>query len=203
MDHLMSGGIKPGLLVSQRQLCDATGSTIGAMREALKRLEAEGIVRLIPQRGVMIREPSETEINDVYAMRGFVEPAAARRYAETGDLTRIAEVREQTLEILERKAKDRHELAQLSRERSRVDDLLHEVILANLGNAVVVELFDRLRIVVQISRVALPPRFLDSLPGLREHLLVIAAIEARDAAEAESLMFWHLEMGRRRSVGID
>jgi DNA-binding GntR family transcriptional regulator len=112
-------------------------------------------------------------------------------------------VREQTLEILERKAKDRHEMAQLSRERSRVDDLLHEVILANLGNAVVVELFDRLRIVVQISRVALPPRFLDSLPGLREHLLVIAAIEARDAATAERLMFWHLEMGRRRSVGID
>ena len=62
MDYLMSGQLRPGLLVSQRELCESTGATIGAMREALKRLEAEGIITLIPQRGVMVREPEEKEI---------------------------------------------------------------------------------------------------------------------------------------------
>ena len=203
MDYLLSGRLRPGLLVSQREICEFTGTSIGAMREALKRLEAEGIVQLIPQRGVIVREPSVEEINDVYEMRGFVEPLAARRYAQNGDPERIKQVRRETSAIVERKAGTPEEIAVLSRERSLIDDRMHEVILSVLENDVVDEVFDRLRNVVQISRIALPPRFLNSLPGLREHLLIIDAILDRDGDAAERLMNDHIEKGRRRSVGID
>lgn len=203
MDFLFSGQLKPGLLVSQRELCEFTGSTIGAMREALKRLEAEGVIRLIPRRGVMVREPTEREFNDVYGFRQIVEPIAARRYADTGDLARIDGIRMQTLEIVARKAETRAQIGQLSRARSLVDDLMHEVVLAHLGNGVIDEAFERMRVVVRIGRLSLPPRFMDSLPGLREHLEIIAAIVARDGAAAERLMVDHLENGRRRSVGLE
>ncbi len=203
MDFLLSGQLKPGLLVSQRELCETTGSTIGAMREALKRLEAEGVITLIPQRGVMVREPSEREINDVYEVRAIIETHATRVYAESGDLEKIAEVKAKTIEAMERKAETREEIAQVSRERSLIDDRLHQVIIQSMQNRTLNETFERLRIPVQVSRLSVQPRFVDSLPGLNEHLEIIDMIEKRDADAAVKLMATHLEKGRRRAVGLD
>jgi len=203
MDYLLSGQLKPGLLVSQRELCETTGSSIGAMREALKRLEAEGVITLIPQRGVMVRDPSEGEINDVYEVRKIIETHAIRAYAATGDMAKIAKVKQQTLDAMGRKAETRQEIAQVSRERSLIDDRLHQVIINSMNNQTLDELFDRLRLPVQISRLNVQPRFVDSLPGLNEHLQIIDALEKRDSDLAANLMLDHLEKGRRRAVGLD
>ncbi|NQW00287.1 MAG: GntR family transcriptional regulator [Rhodospirillales bacterium] len=203
MDYLLSGQLKPGLLVSQRELCETTGSTIGAMREALKRLEAEGVITLIPQRGVMVREPSEREINDVYEVRKIVETHAIRAYAESGDLDKIAEVKQQTLDTMGRKPETRQEIAQVSRERSLIDDRLHQIIINSMNNQTLDELFERLRLPVQVSRLSVQPRFIDSLPGLNEHLLIIDALEKRDGEAAAAILMDHLEKGRRRAVGLD
>lgn len=203
MDYLLSGQLKPGLLVSQRELCETTGSTIGAMREALKRLEAEGVITLIPQRGVMVREPSEREINDVYQVRTIIETHAIRAYAESGDLEKVALVKQQTIDAIARKPETREQIAQVSRERSLIDDRLHQVIIQSMDNHTLNELFERLRIPVQVSRLSVQPRFIDSLPGLNEHLEIIAEIEKRDGDAAVRLMAHHLEKGRRRAVGLD
>jgi len=203
MDYLLSGQLKPGLLVSQRELCETTGSTIGAMREALKRLEAEGVITLIPQRGVMVREPSEREINDVYQVRTIIETHATRAYAESGDLENIALIKQQTVETMARKPETREQIAQVSRERSLIDDRLHQVIIQSMHNHTLNDLFERLRIPVQVSRLSVQPRFVDSLPGLNEHLEIISQIEKRDADAAVKLMAIHLEKGRRRAVGLD
>ena len=93
MELLLNGQLKPGLLVSQRELCERTDTSIGAMREALKRLEAEAVVSLIPQRGVMVREINQKEINDAYQLREFIEIPAIRHYCEHVDRNLIAEIR--------------------------------------------------------------------------------------------------------------
>ena len=203
MDYLLSGQLKPGRLVSQRELCEAIGASIGAMREALKRLEAEKVITLIPQRGVMVREPSEKEINDIYEIRKIFEVHAVRVFAVTGDLQKIAEIKAQTKEAIEGKAETRKELGLLSRERSLVDDLLHQLIIGALNNTTLDEMFDRLQVRVSVSRLSVQPRFMDSLPGLNEHLEIIEALENRDKEAAETLMSVHLEKGRRRAVGLD
>lgn len=203
MDHLMSGQLKPGLLVSQRELCEATGSSIGAMREALKRLEAEGVITLIPQRGVIVREPSEKEINDVYEARMIFEPHAVRHYAINGDLDKLAAIKTKTLQILDGKPETRAQLAELARQRSLVDDLLHQTIIDGFGNLMINEVFDKFRICVQVSRLGLHPRIMDNLPGMREHLIIIEALQKRDGDAAASAMIDHLEKGRRRAVGLE
>ncbi len=203
MEYLFSGHLKPGLLVSQRELCESTGSTIGAMREALKRLEAEDVITLIPQRGVMVREPSERELNDVYEVRKIVETHAIRQYAQSGDLELIATVKQQTLDAMARKAETREQIAEVSRERSLIDDRLHQIIGQSMDNQSLDDIYDRLRIPVRVSRLNVQLRFVDSLPGLREHLDIIAALEVRDGDEASRLMMDHLEKGRRRAVGLD
>lgn len=203
MDFLMSGQLRPGLLISQRELCESTDSSIGAMREALKRLEAEGIVTLIPQRGVMVCEPDESDITDVYEARKIIESHAAHLYAESGDLTEIADIKRQTQEILERQAETREEVAVLSRERIVIDDLLHLTLLGALKNRAIDEIFEKLRIQIQVNRLGVQPRFVDSRPALREHLLIIDCLERRDGDGAARAMIDHLEGGCRRAIGLD
>ena len=146
---------------------EMTGATIGAMREALKRLETEGTITLIPQRGVMVREPGEIELNNVYEARKVIEVHAARIFAETGDLRRISEIKELTLYNIERKAETRAETAQLLKDRIRVDDLLHETLIGHLNNQTLEEFTNKLLIQIQVNRLGVQPRFMDSRPALR------------------------------------
>ena len=203
MDELFSGKLRPGLLVSQRELCLLTHTTIGAMREALKRLEAEGVVYLIPQRGVKVCELSEKQINEIYELRKILESYSARRYAENGDLSTIVDIKEQTLDVLNRKSETREDSARLSRARIAVDDLLHQKLLEHLGNSALLEITEKLKVQIHVNRLAVQPRFVDSRPALKEHLRIIEAIEIRDGEGAAQTMIDHLEAGRRRAVGIE
>lgn len=203
IDELLLGRLKPGLLVTQRELCEATSTNLGPMREALKRLEAEGIISLIPQRGVIVIEPSVKEINDLYEFRKIIEPHATRVYAESGDLNKIADLKQETLKIIHRKATTRKEIALLSRQRVQVDDRFHEILLRGLDNDAVDQVFQKFRIQSQISRLAVQPRFHDSLPGAHEHLIIIEALEDRDGDAAVKAMQDHLERGRLRAIGLE
>src|SRR5690606_7387229 len=51
---LNRGALRPGEMVSQRELVEKTGCTLGAVREAVPRLEAEGLLVTVPQRGLMV-----------------------------------------------------------------------------------------------------------------------------------------------------
>lgn len=203
MDELFSGNLRPGLLISQRALCEQTNSTIGAIREALKRLEAESVVTFVPQRGVMIKELNDQELEDIYNIRIILESHCAKLYAEQGDLQTIANIKSQTREIQERKPVTVEENAQLARERIAVDDLLHMTLIEHLGNAVVLDEYNKLRVQLQVNRLGVQPRFSATRPALAEHLKVIEAIEVRDGDEASRAMIAHLEAGRRRALGFD
>ena len=52
--HLLARDIRPGQFVSQRELVELTGLPLGAIRELIPRLEAEGLIRTVPQRGMQI-----------------------------------------------------------------------------------------------------------------------------------------------------
>lgn len=203
MDLLLGGQLKPGLLVSQRELCEMTGSTIGSIREALKRLEAEGVISLIPQRGVIVRELEEGEINDVFETRKIIEVHAAQRFAEIGSQKLIVDIKQKTQEILERKTQTREDSISLSRERIAVDDLFHQTLIATLDNTVLDEIFERLRLQIQVSRLSVQPRFIDSRPALREHLVIIEALENGNSTAAATAMLEHLERAHGRAIGTE
>jgi len=203
MDELFFGNLRPGFLVSQRELCELTETNIGAMREALKRLEAEDIVSLIPQRGVKLRELGEEEINEVYEVRKILESYSAKRYAENGNLNIIVDIKIKTLDVLNRKSETREDSLKLSRERIEVDDLLHQKLLEHLRNTALLEITQKLKLKIHVNRLGILPRFVDSRPALKEHLRIIEALENRDNEAAAQMMIDHLEASRRRAVGIE
>ena len=75
-DALLDGRLKPGQLVSQRDLVDLLNLSIGALRELLPRLQAEGLVVVMPQRGIQILSIDLPMIRDAFQMRAALEREA-------------------------------------------------------------------------------------------------------------------------------
>lgn len=72
-DLLNWGRLRPGQIISQRELVEMTGVTLGSVREAIPRFEAEGLLQTLPQRGLMVPSLDVTFIREAYQMRRLIE----------------------------------------------------------------------------------------------------------------------------------
>lgn len=79
-----SGQLRPGARLNADELGDRLGVSRTPVRDALQTLRAEGLVDIQPRRGVFVRDISAKEIEEVYALKGSVEPIAAEWAAERG-----------------------------------------------------------------------------------------------------------------------
>lgn len=77
-DLLLRGVLKPGSRIDQAELAASFGISTVPVREALLRLEAAGLVQLVPHRGVFVSEVSVEELLDIYTTRELLEEQAAR-----------------------------------------------------------------------------------------------------------------------------
>ncbi|MEJ1974844.1 MAG: GntR family transcriptional regulator [Acetobacteraceae bacterium] len=79
---IVSGHFKPGTRLIERELCEQIGVGRTSVREALRQLEAEGLVTTVPHRGPTVSRISVEEAEQLYAVRGLLEGYAGRRFAE-------------------------------------------------------------------------------------------------------------------------
>ena len=75
-DLLNWGKLRPGQIISQRELVEMTGVTLGSVREAIPRFEAEGLLYTVPQRGLMVPSLDVTFVREAYQMRRLIELGA-------------------------------------------------------------------------------------------------------------------------------
>src|SRR5438270_12403802 len=75
--QLIASRIRPGQFVSQRELATLTGLPLGAIREVIPRLEAEGLLRTVPQRGLQIANVDVKLIRNAFQLRAMIEKEAA------------------------------------------------------------------------------------------------------------------------------
>lgn len=89
LDHLreaiITGRIAPGQRLIERELTAMLDVSRTVVREALRQLESEGLVKMIPNKGPVVRELSPAEAQDVYHIRSLLEGLAARLFAENAD----------------------------------------------------------------------------------------------------------------------
>ncbi|MBX9650429.1 MAG: GntR family transcriptional regulator [Xanthobacteraceae bacterium] len=82
---IMSGTFKPGQRLVERELCEMTGVSRPSIREALRLLEADGLVHTIPHRGPVVSTISLEEAKQLYAARAVLEGFAGRECARVHD----------------------------------------------------------------------------------------------------------------------
>jgi GntR family transcriptional regulator, trigonelline degradation regulator len=73
---------KPKQRLTERELCEGTGVSRTCVREALRHLEAEGLVERVPNRGIVVASVSVDEARQIYEVRAALETAFARLFAE-------------------------------------------------------------------------------------------------------------------------
>ena len=79
---IIAGRLAPGSRLIERELTDMLGVSRTVVREALRQLESEGLVAIVPHRGPVVRELSLDEATDLYSIRAVLEGFAARLFAE-------------------------------------------------------------------------------------------------------------------------
>jgi len=82
---IMSGNLKPGQRLVERELCEMMGVSRPSIREALRLLEADGLVNTVPHRGPMVSTISREEARQLYAARAVLEGFAGRECARLHD----------------------------------------------------------------------------------------------------------------------
>lgn len=199
--QLFKRALMPGQFVSQGELCDLLDMPLGPTREALKRLEAESLVKLIPQRGIQIADIGVALIREAFEFRTILELAAVRRFALSADDATIAELERATRGILERIAPGGEIDAKLIDTALQIDWGMHTLLIDAMDNSIMKNAhqqnFDK------VKMIRLHGRSTRYLPlALEEHLAVIVAIKKRDPDAAAAALALHLAAAERRALGL-
>jgi DNA-binding GntR family transcriptional regulator len=199
--QLFKRNLVPGQFVSQGELCDLLDVPLGPTREALKRLEAESLVRLIPQRGIQITDIGVTLIREAFEFRTILEAAAVRHFVVIADDATLEALDGATRTMLNRLTANADADARLLDAALEVDWRMHDLIVESVGNRILTtahqQNFDKIRMIRLHGR---SPRYLPL--AMEEHLVVIEALRRRDAAAAAAALEHHLACAQRRALGL-
>ena len=193
LDLLMSDEVPPGTFLSERQLVARLGMSKTPIRVALERLDRDGFVDILPQRGVRLRELSEPEIVDYYDFRIALESWVVKRVASEADARDVRGLRR----IVERQRKALEGRRDVVARYIQLDAALHETLAEIAGNAEILRALgtqrDKLaRMVSTILR--RDPEWLQSTTA--DHEAIVDAVERGDPVAAEREIVAHLERGR-------
>jgi DNA-binding GntR family transcriptional regulator len=174
-----------GALLSEGELASEVGVSRTPVREALLRLEAEGLVRLYPKRGALVLPVSPQEITDVLETRELVETFTAGRGGLgpelAGELDRLLA------------AMTAHAEAGDAKEFAHADRCFHRTIVAAAGNEILTQLYDALRDrQLRMARLTAgdPGRTADAI---REHTEILAAVRSGDRRRVRAAIHRHLQ----------
>src|SRR5262249_24992130 len=79
---IINGQLAPGARLVERQMCELLGVSRTLVREALRQLDAEGWIRILPNRGPVVVRMTPEEVRELYEVRSALEGIAALRAAE-------------------------------------------------------------------------------------------------------------------------
>ena len=200
--QIAQANIRPGQFISQRELMQLLGMPLGAVRELIPRLEAEGLLRTVPQRGLQIAHVDLKLINNAFQFRLVLEREAALHFALNVSDADLAAIEDAHLRIVWRAQRGTIDDALLT-DATTVDWGLHDLMIDTLGNALISQSYrvNSLRVrLIRLERSLLSPEAL--LPAMEEHLWFIEALKRRDAPQVAARLAHHIESAHRRVLGL-
>jgi DNA-binding GntR family transcriptional regulator len=198
--RVLSGEIAVGERLPQERLAAEFGVSRTPIREALRKLQAGGIVEVQPRRGAIVLGPTAREIREAYEVRAELEGLAAElatRRIHDGQLHELQEAqrlfRHSIARLVARGAADGG-ADDANGEWARANDLFHSVIQDAAGNArlarIVRELHRSFPRGLTWAALRRSSRLLEQ--NVEEHRAILEAIEHRDGEEARRAMVVHV-----------
>ena len=199
--RVLNGELPMGARLRQAALAEEFGVSRTPVREALRKLQASGLVELRPNRGALVRGLSGREIRDAYEVRAELEGLAAELAAlhvHHAHVDRLRRAQGQFRAALADAVAAREAGAELSQDVSdrwgRANDLFHQVIQDAAGNDVLTATLAHLHrsFPRDLSRTVLRESTMLLQENVSEHEAILDAIERRDADAARELMVAHV-----------
>ena len=183
---IIDGTLAAGHRLTQASLAATFAVSTTPIREALTRLEREGLVCLLPRRGAVVASFSPDDILEVGEVREILEAFAVRKAVERATpevVSRLGAIVDGCRPFVE--ARDQ-------RSFNHLDVEFHRLIVQTSGNRRLIRLFDILHDQFQMIRLrTVQVRGRPQIPH-GEHQQILAAFAAGDASEAERLLRWHI-----------
>jgi DNA-binding GntR family transcriptional regulator len=203
--EILEGAYKPGTHLMQEEICARFGVSRTPVREALRKLQAQNLVDLIPNKGARIRTITLSELTDVYAVRAELEGYAAALAAPafSGDhaaaLESIQAQLESVLANLRLPAAGRPGDTFINAQLTRFNEEFHGVIRDVSGN----RLLDRMIADLQkrfpkdyVWKTIDSAELIEEI-NVTEHRRILKALQLKDADAARCAMTEHVRHAGR------
>lgn len=198
---LMSGRLRPGQMVSQRALVEMLNLSIGALRELLPRLQAEGLVEVLPQRGILIPAIDLAMIRNTFQMRAAFEREAVMQAVKEMPNSVLDNQRRLHIEVLEEVKQSPTEA--LLEHCQEIDFSFHDLLISATENDLLQNAYNinsiRMRL-IKLDRIKLNELILPQAFG--DHIAIIDAIKSRDVGGAIEAMDRHVHNARERALKL-
>jgi len=192
-ERILTRELRPGQRIDEMALVSELGISRTPLREALKVLQSEGLVTLVPRRGCFVTELSEKDLDDIYETVALLESHVAAKAAQ-----KISDAQIEQLFDLH----GRMEAAARARsfdDYRRCNTETHHLLQSIAGNAYQQDIISNLRRLLHLAHyvtIWLPNRLERSID---EHRRFIDAIAARNVEQARHLMHEHI-MNQRAAL---
>lgn len=189
-EKIFAGELAQGSFLDEAALCASMHISRTPLREALKVLNTEGLVRHEPRRGCFVTEVTEKDLDDIFPVIALLEGRCAFEAAANATDSDV-----QALDGLHKELQEAAARQQIQRYYD-INYRIHEAIITLADNRWLAQTIGDLRKILRLARLQslhAPHRLAQSL---HEHLSIFAAIKAKDAESADAAMRTHLTRQR-------
>ncbi len=201
LENLFEGRLPAGAFVSQNELVGLLGIPVGPLRDALRVLEAEGVLRIHPRSGIQFVKPGLELTRSTYQFRTIIERAAVRIFAETAPAEWFDDLREEHRALIARLVSGEVDPDALE-ELERLEGRLHNSIVGIMANPLINSSYRRIHNYLRLVRLDRRLTAPVALRSLQEHMKILDACIERDADQAEAALRAHFSAALERHLGI-
>ena len=195
-EAIIDGRLRPGERLMEIQLAEELGVSRTPIREAIRKLELEGFVVMVPRKGAYVADISTKDIIDVFEIRAALEGLAAQLAAERATDEELEEMERMLVEIGEAiEARDVDRLVE-------TDTRFHEVLFRASRNERLCQLISLLREQIQRFRIRTLSHPARMRVALEEHRSLVEALAQRDPELARRVAQEHIESAENSLMNL-
>lgn len=196
-EAIINGDFKPGQRLMEVQLAEQMGVSRTPVREAIRKLELEGLVVMVPRKGAYVAGLSSEDVKEVLEIRAVLEGLAASLAAEKASEEDIAMLKEIVDKFVT--AAGEEDVVKLI----HLDSDFHDVMYRASKNKKLIQLISSLREQVQRFRVAYFTKIKNTEILIAEHNELLDAIVGGDSAKARIVAETHIATTERLITSIE
>lgn len=186
-DAILTGKLVPGERLMENQLADKLGVSRTPVREALRMLELENLVELVPRKGAQVLDMSEKDIVNILEVRSALEGLATQLACKKMGAEELQQLKKLEADFEHAVADNDVELF------VDIDEDFHDLIFSSTGNDKLIHIFKNLRIQLYRYRMAQAKNDTSMSTIVAHHRSIIRAIENREAEEGAAVAQGHIK----------